>query len=1095
MDKYEFKHLLEDIKSLTDQQKYADAAAVADKIDWRRVKNIVTLREISDLYKINRRYEDARDILLLAYDRKPQDKQICSALCEMYCKTGEPVEAAEFYKEFEKLAPRDAGRYILKYKLYDAFDASIDEKIEVLEKLKEVEYKEKWMYELAKLYDKRGLATKCVETCDELILWFGFGKYVTMAMELKMVYEPLTPEQQQIYDNRFQTSNQETYQNGSDGMQGNGYAAYEQSANEDQASDMQEDAAYGQQTMDYQEENYAGVESAVDQDAESAGSTRTFDVEEVRRQLKEQAVQYQAEASPAEKPSDDIDIQIKTVDVGSFNTMNLQEEIAKGLQEVLREEEQTSDESDGGALREEEQEEYLPQANDQVTDTKDMRIQEDNQEPQEEAVQMTFEDMINRQVMADMRRESMDSLEKEAMIAQPPEPMAQVLTQESDGQIRLVVPEKKRLEKQITGQMSIEDVRAEWERMKQENKAKQEEEFRQQVLRNTGQMFTKYEAEVRDSILKKMEESNEFLVNAPNMELPENYETQQEDHSDKDDFDMDTLEDERDVFDAAEEDTAEKSQAASESAAEAEKESVEETVAEDEWESVKEAEAETKEESAKEAEAEQESAKEAEAEDEWESVKEAEGESKEESAEEAEAEVKQQSAKEAEPEIEWESVEEAAEVVPSSDETERYYTDFAQEDVVMQDIAPASNEADKDTQKDQELAEKARQILEEDKARDAMDFSWEDEDTWGDETDLDFEDTEKATSESETAEQNVNDSELNDSETTEQADELEDTYDAAEEPEEGNIDFESLPQEEEFSYSTEADGQDEDMQDDFRVSFDESSEDEDQPEDMDQETDQDEEHAEDAPVRDMSKEEEAIYGSIVQGKAAKEQLVRVVDTISMAPYTGNVVITGEADMNTLDLAKKIICEVKTSDSNFVGTVAKISGKALSGRDMQELLNGLKNGALIIEKPSQMSDQSAKDLYKMLQRDDWGIIVFLLDSRKGINSFFGKYEELKPMFNAHMHLKPLSEEALAQYAKQYAYANEYSIDSMGLLALHTRIDELQTAKHAATYEDVVEIMDDAIYSASRLTFGHFVDILFGRRYDEEDMIIITEKDFR
>ena len=175
MDKYEYKHLTEQIQELIDKGEYADAAAIADKIDWRRVRSVMMLGTISDLYKINCRYEDARDVMLLAYDRKPENRQICYSLCELYIKTGEPVEAAEFYKEFEKLAPKDPGRYVLKYKLYDAYDVSLDEKIEVLEKLKAEDYQEKWMYELANLYHKRGLGTKCVEVCDELILWFGSG--------------------------------------------------------------------------------------------------------------------------------------------------------------------------------------------------------------------------------------------------------------------------------------------------------------------------------------------------------------------------------------------------------------------------------------------------------------------------------------------------------------------------------------------------------------------------------------------------------------------------------------------------------------------------------------------------------------------------------------------------------------------------------------------------------------------------------------------------------------------------------------------------------------------------------------------------------
>ena len=292
MDKYEYKHLVEQIQSLIDQGKYADAVAIADRIDWRRVRSVMTLGIISDLYKINGRYEDARDILLLAYDRKPQSRQICYSLCELYIKTGEPVEAAEFYKEFEKLAPKDPGRYVLKYKLYAAYDVSLDEKIEVLEKLKEEEYQEKWMYELASLYHKRGLGTKCVEVCDELILWFGTGKYVNMAMELKMLHEPLTPSQQQKYDHRFDPEPQ------TQNMREVTYAPKEPAEppvpNAQEAQEARHEEV-PQTTMVWN----AG--EVAQETADQMAATRVFDVDEVRRHLQNQ------------NAADDMDIQVKTV--------------------------------------------------------------------------------------------------------------------------------------------------------------------------------------------------------------------------------------------------------------------------------------------------------------------------------------------------------------------------------------------------------------------------------------------------------------------------------------------------------------------------------------------------------------------------------------------------------------------------------------------------------------------------------------------------------------------------------------------------------------------------------------------------------------
>ena len=194
MDKYEYKVRSEEIKELIARREYVQAAEIADTIDWRRVKSVMMLCTISDLYKINRRFEDSRDLLLLAYDRHPGGRSIVYALCELSIKMGELPQAVEYCKEFVQIAPKDSGRYILQYKIYEAQEVSLEERIAVLEELKKRDYIEKWAYELAYLYHRIGLASKCVDECDEMIVWFGDGKYVIKAMELKMLHQPLTPE-------------------------------------------------------------------------------------------------------------------------------------------------------------------------------------------------------------------------------------------------------------------------------------------------------------------------------------------------------------------------------------------------------------------------------------------------------------------------------------------------------------------------------------------------------------------------------------------------------------------------------------------------------------------------------------------------------------------------------------------------------------------------------------------------------------------------------------------------------------------------------------------------------------------------------------
>ena len=1278
MDKYEYKHLVEQIQNLIDQGEYVEAASIADRIDWRRVRSVMTLGTISDLYKINGRYEDARDIMLLAYDRKPENRQICYSLCELYIKTGEPVEAAEFYKEFEKLAPKDPGRYVLKYKLYDAYDVSLDEKIEVLEKLKEEDYQEKWMYELATLYHRRGLGTKCVEVCDEIILWFGSGKYVNMAMELKMLHEPLTAQQQIKYDNRFQAEEPQVYQE----------PAHEELPQQDQPLQPQEEQGENQLSSDQPTMVIAGngakrathewkAPDVVAESAEQLGETRVFRPEEVRRQLNGQA-----------SAADDFDIQVKTVDVGQYNTMNLQEELAKELREILggqdgikaREELDSDarfhtrvipntgvntdsgpldlpvmegiDEEDLGAEERQERaagtvpesieksEVFFETSGDMYQDefgyfhaASEKREADERQENagvqenlgaseyagvQENAGAPEYagvrenaeapeyagarenagEREFGREQEALGKQETVKKYEpagernnvlvREALAAQPPEAMAKVLTQEADGQLKLVMPESKSLEKQITGQMSIDDIRAEWERMKQESQAKQEEETRQLVLRQTGRMFTEFEEAIRDNILKRMEDPID----------PSEYGTQEseEDAEPEKEFADGTAAGEaleeaaaeevtkevsaeevsaeetseeaptEEVVEEAVEETAETEEAVEEEAAETEEAAEIEEAAEEEAAEVEET-AET-EEAAEEETAETEEAVEEET-AEVEEVVEEEAAETEEAAEEEAAETEEAAEEEA---AETEEVvadgvvaeEEAAkneaaknevaveevpaEEVPSeetvkgeesvkeevSEEEAFAYEEIPAEETAEEEIAIAAERAGNEAESaDETSAEEAfayeEVSVEEEPSEEAalqeapsLGEVLNDDFAWGEE-DLDEDGLDGTAYEEPARRHNM-------------FARRETAVESADGSADGDIDYESLLEEDSNEFGKRFDGEDsnefgkrfaEENSNEFGKRFAEEDTDEfdshfakeDDSNDVVKRFAMDDEDEDFAPVRreepgeeqtekgkeeegettaekvrDLTPEEEALYDPWIRDDSDRRQFAKALDGVSMAPYTGNICITGEAGLNTVDLAKKMIYEIKTADSNFSGKVAKIPGAALNKKDVDQLLDGLKNGALIVENAASMSDKTIEALNKNLQRENWGIIVILLDTKKNVKKLWKEHSELKSAFNISVNVQPMSNDALAEFARQYAREKEYSIDNLGMLALHMKIDEMQSARHAVNTEDVREVMDDAIESASRKSLGHFMDIIFGRRYDDEDMIIITEKDF-
>lgn len=200
MDKNEYRAKLEEINDLVDNQDYQGALKIVDTIDWRRVRSARTLCMIGEIYEANKRYEDSRKLLLLAHQRAPIGKTVLYRLVELSIKMGNYNEAADYYKKFVEISPNDNSRYILKYKLYRARRSPIEEQIQILQEYKEKEYTERWSYELARLYAKAGRKEECVETCDDLILWFSEGKYVTKAMELKMKFTALTPQQKEKYE-------------------------------------------------------------------------------------------------------------------------------------------------------------------------------------------------------------------------------------------------------------------------------------------------------------------------------------------------------------------------------------------------------------------------------------------------------------------------------------------------------------------------------------------------------------------------------------------------------------------------------------------------------------------------------------------------------------------------------------------------------------------------------------------------------------------------------------------------------------------------------------------------------------------------------
>lgn len=366
MDKYEYKLKLDEIKNLMAKKQYTEAAEIADSINWRKVRNVNALMKAGDIYAQIGRYDEAKEILLMAYDRSPIGRMIIYKLAEIAIKTKEFDEAQEYYDEFVEIAPHDNLKYILRYEMNKAKGAGLDALIQILEELKEQEYTEKWAFELAYLYHQAGRSEECINACDELILWFGDGPYVEKALELKMLYQPL---------NRAQEDKYRQFKQRKDGI------------------------------VEVRPEDY--LESG---------------------EIIKEPVQIKPVTTNAEK----------------FNTVNLQEELARSMQQIMN------------ATEKEEVADTMQGIKKIVEEIPYLQLPQDEEAQKERFADIPTDEEIDGSLKINFQ---------------------EMLGEDYDGQMRMVVPEKSALEAQITGQMSIQDILEEWEKTKRAaEKALQEAE-------------------------------------------------------------------------------------------------------------------------------------------------------------------------------------------------------------------------------------------------------------------------------------------------------------------------------------------------------------------------------------------------------------------------------------------------------------------------------------------------------------------------------------------------------------------------------------------------------------------------------------------
>ncbi|MCR5427041.1 MAG: tetratricopeptide repeat protein [Lachnospiraceae bacterium] len=1015
MANYDYKVKIEELKNLVDDRDFEEAARLADTISWEDVKKVSVLCSVSDIYRKVKRYEDAIELLELANDLHPGSKEINYSLCELYVKTDNIVAAMECYNTFLRLAPRDERRYLLQYRIYVMQDVRLEERIEILEEYKSRVFRAKWVYELANLYHRLGLDTKCVEICDELFVTDGDGKYVYQALELKRsIHAPLTEAQQRVYDRRFAPESEEE----------------PLAADDEPARQGMEEAGAAEPTPvpEY------GMDSKTKEIPRTSGKITPQVTAE------EQAAAEELGDTKIFTTVDTAEIQTPHVNVGEYNTMDLQHAIAQNVQEVLgkeaegdvtrsilapmletdsmqipeiedpseeelrtqlgrgdeaplveeelpdyeamleqrdeRMQERTGGSADSPEARPQVEKEVLFGATGEIMDlpdeisaaSRERTVYPEGKGPGIRDVASTMQEPLSPEELAAAQARS------EALAAQPPEEIAGVLTQEADGQIGLVMPENPVLVKQITGQMNLDDLMLEWERMKQESKERTRQEFHEQVKQQTGKMFTEFEQAVLHDVYEQIgQETRE------DMELRAARKEAQR-------AEREVLRSER-----------EKTTVVLPQRAEPE-DPYYEDVPEDAY---------------------------------------------------GEAER-----------YEDDQIEELTEIrEPEEDEerTEEYGDgEFAEED------AFAEEELTEEEFPEEEFGEEMPEEPGEEEPFEDM----PEEDLPGEEPAEDFGDSfeaaEDAAYDAGTAAAESYGAETADDLAAGEADERDaETFDA--------LDDGSTEPDEELTLEE-------------RIQANAMQEMERRPEPEE-------------GVRALTREEKERFGAFIQTRLARRQLVEVLDNLSMASFTGNVIVTGDEGTDMVGLATGILQDAKENDGNFTGKVAKIAGKNLQPDKVEETVEHLADGGLIITEASGLSAQTVQELVACLQRENQGLILVMTDLHRPMNGLLHDYPQLAECFSSRIEVKAMSDKKLVAFGKQYARELGCSIDEMGILALSTKITSLQTNEHAVDVLEVKEIIDKAKAHATRKTPGNLLGGLTKKRYDEDGLIVLREKDFQ
>ena len=958
MDKYEYRVKTEQMLDHLEKKEYQKAMDIAESIDWRRVKNASMLNTVSEIYEYNGEFKKGRDILFLAFDRAPGSRKIVYRLGTLALKIKDIREATDCYEEFVKLAPKDPNQYILKYKILRTQGAALSDQIAALEEFKKAEYIEKWAYELAKLYDEAGMTAECLEECDDLILWFSEGKYVYLAMELKMKYKPLTPLQQEKYDSRpgaVKKQPEPVKQTESTLEEVDDENEYD----EDSEEEVQESTVQRIDDAQVQEIPPEPVpmqeEFEIPEEAAQADVVPEEVVPEATAAVEETPMYREEEPEASVETPEEHTSAIKQVVTGA----TLEEALAQGVAVA------------SGINIEEE---AMKEREDEILANGQMMIDDILQKW--EAKQKDHEEAIAKQKAKDEER-----LQKERE-------QARIRQEEERKEV-----ERKAAEAEARRKAEEEAAR----------KAEEEAADEEKSERNTQR--------IPDDIVRLMEEMESENEDSED----EIYEEELEDGPGMDEDFIEGIEDELAGLDM----NGSSFEEGDFDEADFEEEDLEgEDFDEGDFE---------------------------------------------------------------EEDLEGEDFDEGDFEEEDFDEEDFDEADFEEEDLDEEELEEADFDEDDDEDDFEDIDDEETDFDEGDFEED-MDEEDFDEEEIDDDEELDFgEDLEEADfDEADFEEEDLDEGDFDEGDFEEEdfdEEEIEDEDDTEE------LEIEE-PSEEEIQARIKKSKGGVPFDTGFVVTgrYDLSA------------------TSEIGLKAGLTEEQKKLFSYFVPVRGMSEQIVEVLDNDRRAQRegtskTGNLLVIGRKGSGKTVLAVDIVKAIQKQRNLKQGKVAIVTGESLNKKELTNIIQKLRGGAIIIEHAGKLNSRTVKELNYLMEKKTGELLFVLEDQRKPLERLMTANPEFKKKFSSKLELPVFINDELVTFGQTYAKENGYKLDEMGILALYSRIDVMQREDHAVSVAEVKEIMDEAIAHSQKANVKHLARRVFGKGTDDSDRIILKEEDFK